>query len=129
MELTISIIGAVVAIIVSVVGAYLANRNSIILQTRKLKESHYINYVSSLHNLCAYNDNKEVVAEYVKARDVLFTVATTEVISRIIEFEHYVDGCKTNDNHDKHLTLVIEAIRKDLKLSNKNLPLLYFKHA
>lgn len=129
MELIISIIGATFAIIVSVVGAILANRNSIILQTRKLKESHYINYVSSLHNLCAYNDNKEIIAEYVKARDILFTVATTEVISRIIEFEHHVDGCKANNNHDKHLTLIIEAIRKDLNLSNKNLPLLYFKHA
>ncbi len=129
MELTISLIGAGVAILVSIVGAYFAYQNSIILQTRKLKESHYINYVSSLHDLCAYNDNKEVLAEYVKVRDVLLTVATTEVISRIIEFEHYVDECNAKDRHDKYLTLVIKAIRKDLKLSNKNLPLLYFKHA
>ena len=38
MELYISIIGAVVAVIVSILGAILANRNTIILQIRKLKE-------------------------------------------------------------------------------------------
>jgi len=42
MELYISIVGAVVAILVSILGALLANKNNIKLQTRKLKEEHYI---------------------------------------------------------------------------------------
>ena len=53
MELYISIIGAIVAIIVSVLGAILANKNTIILQTRKLKEEHYIAYIEALHNYAA----------------------------------------------------------------------------
>ena len=52
-ELYISIIGAIVAIIVSVLGAILANKNTIILQTRKLKEEHYIAYIEALHNYAA----------------------------------------------------------------------------
>ena len=129
MELTISIIGAVVAISVSVVGAYLANKNSIILQTRKLKEAHYIRFISSLHNLCAYNNDKEIIAKYVEARDVLFSVASAEVITNIIEFEKHTAKCDSKEIHDTYLTNLIKSIRKDLKLNNKNLPVLYFKKA
>ena len=57
MELYISIIGAIVAIIVSVLGAILANKNTIILQTRKLKEEHYIAYIEALHNYAASDIN------------------------------------------------------------------------
>jgi len=127
MELAISIIGAIVAISVSVIGAYLANKNSIILQTRKLKESHYICFVSSLHNLCAYNSDNTMKARYTEARDIVFLVASTDVITNIIEYERQLENGISQDVHDKLLTNIIKAIRKDLKLKNKSLPTLYFK--
>ncbi|WP_278543005.1 hypothetical protein [Parabacteroides johnsonii] len=127
MELAISIIGAIVAISVSVIGAYLANKNSIILQTRKLKESHYIRFVSSLHNLCAYNSDITMKARYTEARDIVFLVASTDVITNIIEYERQLENGISQDVHDKLLTNIIKAIRKDLKLKNKSLPTLYFK--
>ncbi len=128
MEITISIIGALVAISVSIVGAVLSYRNSISLHTRKLKESHYIHYIQQLHNLCAYNSDVEVVRKYVEARDVLFAVASAKVVRSIIEFEEFAAG-KHSDFHDEYITKTIKAIREDLNVSNKGLPLLYFKKA
>lgn len=45
MDIIISVIGALTAIIVASVGAFLANRNSNVLQLRKLKEAHYVSRV------------------------------------------------------------------------------------
>ena len=101
MELYISIIGAIVAIIVSVLGAILANKNTIILQTRKLKEEHYI-------------------------RDKLLLIANEKVIIKLLEFEDKGVG-KTTDLHNKYLTELLKAIRKDLKLGYKSLPILCLK--
>ena len=109
MELYISIIGAIVAIIVSVLGAILANKNTIILQTRKLKEEHYIAYIEALHN-------------YAK----LLLIANEKVIIKLLEFEDKGVG-KTTDLHNKYLTELLKAIRKDLKLGYKSLPILCLK--
>jgi hypothetical protein len=46
--LLISILGAFSAILVSIIGAWFANLNNIVLQTRKLKEDHYITYYRSI---------------------------------------------------------------------------------
>ena len=81
MELYISIIGAIVAIIVSVLGAILANKNTIILQTRKLKEEHYIAYIEALHNYAASDINdKDALKNYVYMRDKLLLIANEKVI-------------------------------------------------
>ncbi len=77
--LIISIIGAFSAIIVSIIGAWLANRSSLILQARKLKEEHYVAYIEAVHNLSSDNNNKKYDTEYVFARDKLFLIASENV--------------------------------------------------
>jgi hypothetical protein len=124
--LLISIIGAIVAIVVSLIGARLANRNSIILQTRKLKEEHYIAYIEALHNLAAENDSSECHKNYVLARDKLFLIASENVIKSMLLYEVEAVG-KQNDLHDKYLTDLVKSIREDLKLSNKDFPIIYLK--
>ncbi|EHP49327.1 hypothetical protein [Odoribacter laneus] len=126
MELYISIIGALVAVIVSILGAILANRNTIILQTRKLKEEHYIAYIEALHNLAANNTDKNTMKNYVFARDKLLLIAKENVIIKLLAYENEGVG-KHSDLHDKYLTELLKAIRKDLKLTNKALPILYLK--
>ena len=102
MEIYISLIGATVAIIVSVIGAILANKNNITLQTRKLKEEHYIAYIEALHNLASNNDEL-TVKEYTFQRDKLFLIASEDVIRKMIIYEN--EGInKTSDIHDKYLT-------------------------
>ena len=94
-----SIIGAIVAIIVSVLGAILANKNTIILQTRKLKEEHYIAYIEALHNYAASDINdKDALKNYVYMRDKLLLIANEKVIIKLLEFEDKGVG-KTTDLH------------------------------
>jgi len=117
----ISIFGACSAIIVSIIGAWLANNNNIILQTRKLKEEHYVAYMESLHNLASDNASKELIKKYVLARDKLFLVGSEDVVKKILLYEAKVAG-KENNEHDRYLTELIKAIRKDLKLVDKSFP-------
>lgn len=126
-ELTISIVGAIVAILVSVIGAVLANRNSIILQTRKLKESHYMDYITALHNYTTSNGaDKKAAFRYTESRNTLFTIASEEVAVCIIEFEKHSFGCNDPIIFNRYLTELIKAIRKDLRLSNKKFPAVGF---
>jgi len=124
----ISIIGAVTAIAVSLVGAWLANRNSIVLQTRKLKEDHYVSYVEALHNLAAENENMKFMEKFVMARDKLLLIASEDVIKKMLAYEEEAVGKNIpKEVHDKYLTEMIKAIRKDLKIIDKDFPNIYFK--
>jgi hypothetical protein len=123
-EMYVSILGAGTAIAVSVVGALLANRNSIVLQTRKLKEEHYVAYFEALHNLA--ENEKDVVKNYVFSRDKLFLIASEDVIKRMIKYEEEGIG-KGSAIHDAYLTELIKSIRKDLKIKDKDFPKVYLK--
>lgn len=127
-EVLISILGATTAVTISVIGAWLANRNSIVLQTRKLKEQHYVSYMEALHNLATEEKNKEMTKNYVFACDKLFLIASEEVIKKILLYEEEAVG-KANNLHDKYLTELVKEIRKDLKIKDKNFPLIYLKKA
>jgi hypothetical protein len=127
-EILISILGSITAIIVSFIGAFLANRNSIILQTKKLKEEHYVSYMEALHNIASDNYNNEALKNYVFARDKLFLIASEEVVKKMLEYEVKGVGVQ-NEFHDEYLTELIKAIRKDLKLKNNNFPKIYLKKA
>ena len=126
MDIIISVIGALTAIIVASVGAFLANRNSNILQLRKLKEAHYVSYIEALHNLGAENQKKESIQNYTYYRDKLFIIANEEVIRNILKYEEEAVG-KPNDLHDEYLTEVVKSIRKDLKIKDKKFPTIYLK--
>jgi len=124
--LYISILGAITAIFVSIIGAWLANRNSIILQTRKLKEEHYVSYIEALHHLAGDNNSSDIVERYVFARDKLFLIASEDVIKRMLLYEEKAVG-KQNNLHDEYLTELIKAIRFDLRLKDKSFPKVYLK--
>jgi hypothetical protein len=125
-SLIISIFGAVSAILVSFIGAFLANRNNLVLQTRKLKEDHYISYVEALHYLNADNTGKDVIKNYVFARDKLFIIASENVIVKLIAYEEALPKVPYFEK-EVYLTELIKSIREDLKLNYKNLPHIYFK--
>jgi hypothetical protein len=125
-EIYISILGAASAIIVSFIGAWLANKNSIVLQTKKLKEEHYVAYIEALHYLAGDNKNKAITEKYVFARDKLFLIASEEVVKKMMSYEEEAVG-KENHLHDVYLTELIKAIRKDLKIVDKNFPKIYLK--
>lgn len=125
-EMFVAISGAVISIIIAVVSAILARHNDIALQTRKLKEEHYINFIESLHSLMALNNNAKNIEEYTKYRDKLFIVASEEVVSAILDYENIAVG-KTNELHDEYLTRIIKSIRKDLCIRDRKFPVIGFK--
>jgi len=125
-EIYISIFGALTAIIVSIVGALLTKRNSIILQTRKLKESHYVAYIEAPHSLASNNQSSQASKDYTFNRDKLFLVASEEVIAKMLDFENKAVG-KESDLHDQYLTELVREIRKDLKIKDKNFPKISLK--
>lgn len=128
--LLISLLGAFSAITVSIIGAWYANRNNIILQTRKLKEDHYVFYIEALHSLTSENQNKEALKNYVLARDKLFIIASEKVVEKLLTYEEEGVGANVSTNqHDLHLTELIKYIRKDLKIIDKHFPQIGFRKA
>lgn len=116
-EIYISIFGALTAVAVSVISALLANRNSISLQTRKLKEDHYIDFIEACHNNGAHND----IEGYTLARDKMFLIAKEIVIKKLLDFESKGIGQEA-EKHDYYLTEMIKEIRKDLGLRDNDFP-------
>ena len=119
MELFISLLGAFVAIGVAILGAIFTNRNNIRLQKRKLKEEHYIAYVSALHNLATTNKNEDFKNVYTHSRDELMLFANVDVINKLLEYER---AFQNGSFQEEAYTNLIKAIRKDLNLKNKDLP-------
>ena len=126
MEIIISVLGAISAVIVAVIGAILSNKNSNMLQLRKLKEEHYISYIESLHNLAANNSSRDAISKYTYHRDKLLIVGSEEVVKSILQYENDAVG-KETDFHDEFLTNIVKAIRQDLKIKDKNFPQIYLK--
>ncbi|MDR2890359.1 MAG: hypothetical protein LBV18_01945 [Alistipes sp.] len=120
MELTISIIGASVAVLVSLIGAWFANYNTIRLQTRKLKEQHYFDYVVALHCLITNNEKNrdKTNIEYSKARNILLAIASADVVSQMDKLQK---SGWTGDSFIDALTDLIKAIRKRLKSQQQEL--------
>lgn len=124
--LLISIIGTFTAISVSLIGAWLANRNSVILQTRRLKEDHYIKFIEALHYLLADNNNNDSIKNYVLARDKLLLIASEDVINKMLWFEREIAG-KDISLCDEFLTELIKSLRVDLKIRDRYFPQVYMK--
>lgn len=125
-EMIIAILGATSAILVSVIGAFFTYRNSNMLQLRKLKEEQYVSYIEALHNLGAQNSNQDAVTQYTYHRDRLLIIGSEQVVESILRYENEAVG-KENELHDKYLTDIVKAIRKDLKIKDKNYPCIYLK--
>lgn len=125
MELYISIIGALVAVSVAILGAILANRNNIDLQLRKLVEDHYTAYIDALQALASYNGKQEI-KDYTSTRNKLLLIASDDVVISLLEYEKYGVG-KSSEEHDKYLTSLYKAMRKDLNIKSKNLPILHLR--
>ena len=121
-QLTVAIIGGLVAITAAILGYWFTKSNNATLQIRKLKEEHYIAYIDAIHE----NIENSSLAKYVKARNKVFLIASEEVIKKMLLFEKGIDE-RDNDIHDDNLTALIKAIRIDLKIKDENFPKIGFK--
>ncbi len=129
MEIVIPFIGALAAVSVSIIAAFLSYNYSKKLQLRRLKEEHYIAYIEALHNLCADNKSRQVVGRYTFHRDKMFIIANEEVVKSILCYEENTLGNNNAEIHDRYLTDLIKTIRKDLGIKDKDFPGIFFKKA
>ncbi len=125
MGIWISVIGAVSAVIVAVVGAVLSNKNSNMLELKRLKEEHYTAYIEALHMLASKNGDRIATGKYTLYRDKLLVVGSEDVVKSILIYEKEAFG-KENERSNEYLTNVITAIRKDLKIKDKDYPTVGF---
>ena len=125
--MNLTIIGTIIAALIT---AIFININNVKFQNRKLKEKHYLNYIKGLHCLAANNLNSTALANYTLYRDQLLIIASPKVISALLKYERNAVGIKTEKEiHDKLLTELIKAIRKDLKITNNDIPTIFLKKA
>lgn len=125
MGIWISVIGAVSAVTVAVVGAVLSNKNSNMLELKRLKEEHYTSYIEALHMLASKNGDRIAIEKYTLYRDKLLVVGSEDVLKNILIYEKEAFG-KENKCSNEYLTNVITAIRKDLKIKDKDYPIVGF---
>lgn len=126
MEVTVAIIAGLFSISVSLLGTIFLNLSNTKLQTRKLKEEHYVRYMEALHNLAVDNNDSEALKEYTLHRDKIFIVANEKVVKAILKYE--AEGVGKNSNkHDDYLTNIVKEIRKDLNIRDKNYPQINLK--
>ena len=92
-------------------------------KNRTLKERYYTRYIDALHDLASKNTSFKNHTAYTKARDELLIIANEQVITALLLYEEKAVGQQC-DRHDEYLTSLITAIRKDLKLKDKNFPMI-----
>ena len=132
MELTITIIGTITAIITVVLTNYFVKRNKLKFSERKLKENYYLEYIKCISNNANYNDEQSVLEEN-KAFNTLVLIASEDVLYRLYEFQNLrIDKIKNNkvnnyiEKYDRLFTELIKSIRKDLYGKKaKNIPNIY----
>jgi len=121
-EILISTIGAFVAILVAIASAWLAHKNNLSFQNKKLKGEHYMEFVRALHLLASDNKNSAFMMGYTSTRDNMLLLASEDVISKLFEYE---DSIKSHpEEHDEYLTKLFIAMRRDIGLSSKALPVI-----
>ena len=126
MEIVVAIIAGLFSICVAIFGSVFINLNNVKLQTRKLKEDHYVRYIESVHNLAEDNKNVQALKEYTLHRDKMFIVASEKVVKAMLEYENVAVG-KNSSEHDKYLTNLVIEIRKDLSIQDRSYPLIHLK--
>lgn len=128
MEIVVAVIAGLFSVCVAIFGAVFINVNNIKLQTRKLKEEQYVNYIEAVHELAEDNKSVEALKSYTLHRDKMFIVASERVVIAMLEYESVAVGQK-NQEHDKYLTELVKEIRKDLSIRDKSYPQIYLKKA
>ena len=82
--------------------------------------------MEAVHNLAEDNKIIPALKAYTLHRDKMFIVASEDVVKAMLRYEDAAVG-KPSVDHDKYLTLLVIAIRKDLKIRDKSFPQIYLK--
>ena len=124
MEAIIALIGTATAVITITITNYLAKRNQIKLEERKLKEEYYLNFLEALSKIAVFKSSGETMCRFADAQNRLLLAASPLVIEKLMKFHDYLSPSNRHlhpklEEHDKLLRDLLMAMRADLYQSNK----------
>lgn len=128
-EILIALLGILTAIITASLSFVFNKKNQITFRERQIKEQYYLEYINSIsYNVIAQNV-EEAKNKLSDIHNKLLLIGSSDVVNSMEQFHGYLQKNKNNsensyDEHDKLLTNLILAMRKDLYNSkfNKNYP-------
>lgn len=133
-QVTIPIIGIITAIISAAVSYYFTKRDQLEADERRLKEKYYLAYIKAVSDMVIIDDKEIAMDNLADTQNQLLLVGSSEVVNNLMKFHDYVrpsgqeEHGFSNTEHDKLLTELIKAMRKDLyknNNSNINYPMIH----
>lgn len=133
-QVVIPIIGIITAIISAAVSYYFTKRDQLEANERKLKEKYYLAYIKAVSDIVILDDKEMAKNSLADAQNQLLLVGSSEVVNNLMKFHDYIKPSGQKEHgfssvvHDKLLTELIKAMRKDLykkKNSNINYPTIH----
>jgi hypothetical protein len=122
----IAIIGASATLFGAALTYYLTKKQQIDKEWRDAKINHYKVLISSLSDLAVDGtDKNEANMRFALATNTISLVAPQYVVTALMNFHDEVKFSNPNkkpENHDKLLIELLLAIRKDIKISEKDDP-------
>ena len=136
-EIIIAILSALVTIMTVVITNYFSKKNQLKFEERKMKEEYYTNYIKALSDNALMRDNDDELED---AQNKLILVGSSEVVDNLMKFFDKIRQSAapiSAEEHDRLLTKLVKAMRKDLygnKKVNDSYPIIHlsgkrpFKH-
>lgn len=124
-EILIPVLGLVTAVITAVLGYYFSKKEQIAFQERQLKEKYYVDYIKTISNNVIITNLNKAKDELSDMHNKLLLVGSAEVVDALEKFHNLLKPSTQKnssidaDVHDKLLTELILAMRKDLYNNNK----------
>ncbi len=122
-SLMIAIISACVSLAVALLTAWTMRKNEIALRNRQLKEEHYTKLLAGISN--AVDDTS--AHDYVVARNRIWVAADENVVRALLEYEKVAKPGVDHADFEKAYTKLVQEMRKDLGIRDKNLPQLHLR--
>lgn len=133
LQVFIPIIGVIAAIISATLSYYFTKKNQMNIEERKLKEEYYTGFIKAVSGVVVRSD-LNAKNDLADKQNRLLLIGSSEVVTKLLIFHDYIKPESQEKNgfdslvHDKLLTELLKAMRKDLykyKRVNKNYPVIH----
>jgi len=122
-QIFVPVVGVIIAVISASLSYFFAKRNQLMVDESRLKEQHYLRYIKAISNNVMSNiPINESRSEVSDAHNHILLIGSTDVVIELRRFTELIainniDNV-TIDVHDKQLTELIKAMRRDLYKGN-----------
>jgi nanoRNase/pAp phosphatase (c-di-AMP/oligoRNAs hydrolase) len=117
-ELLIPTISIIVVAVSAGLTYFLAKKQQIAADERRLKEKYYLNYIEAISNIVVSNNSEKARDQLADAQNQLLLIGSADVISKLMIFHDYIKPSNlknfTSENHDVLLTNLLKSMRTDL---------------